>query len=408
MAANAFAVVPRIATNRFDSQHHMSDPESENESLQVLRSLVEFHHGTWTGHATSFSVTADVAAGILQRKVSPEYKTSVRVGLVNGRELSMTETFQWDDKMSSRTLSLLQSNMDVDSVDASYSLDTSLPDIPSAITGTNKLLHFGIEHCIAVNDQARVRCLAFYGVDLALARVVVLHEQKVTTDAQSTQEDLLPMSSDIDRIIVDKITGQVAGNNSSDSAVMKESPQERMEKLQTMSSSTQQQDNALSLHPMSLLELTSGVWLGDSIVRDLPSVPSTPFKGGFGFAAANVEFGSWDIGVQKTAWRWIWDYGESIRQQDDVGKAMGSAMAEELSQSLSGTVCVNESLSRRIPKNERMVYMDWNNGDHVGFLLGSVSIQVRFEYRLAVSAIVLMIHAHTIYRNIAAPEIYYI
>jgi hypothetical protein len=374
----------------------MSDSESGNESLEVLRSLVEFHHGTWEGQATSFSVTADVAAGIVQRKVSPPYKTSVRVGLVNDRELSMTETFQWDDKMSSRTLSLLQSNMDVDSVDASYSLDTSLPDIPSAITGTDRLLQFGIEHCIAVNEEARVRCLAFYGVDMALARVVVLHEQKVKSDAQSTQVDLLTISTDIDRI-VDKITGQVVGKNSSNSAVMEESsPQERTAKLQTMSSSSQQQDNALSLHPMTLLELTSGVWLGDSIVRDLPSVQFTPFKGGSGFAAAKragdapAEFGSWDMGVQKTAWRWIWDYGESIRQQDDVGKAMGSAMAAELSQSLSGTVCVNESMSRRIPRNERMVYIDWNNGDHVGFLLGSVSIQVRFEYESTMSALVVI------------------
>jgi hypothetical protein len=230
--------------------------------------------------------------------------------------------------------------------------------------------------------------------------VVVLHEQKVISDAESTQDDLLAMSSDIDRI-VDKIPGQVAGSNSSDSAVMEESsPQGRMEKLQTMSSSTQQQENAMSLHPMSLLELSSGVWLGDSIVRDLPSVPFTPFKGGSGFAAENhggdasVEFGRWDIGVQKTAWRWIWDTGESIRQQDDVGKAMGSAMAEELFQSLSGTVCVNESLSRRIRKNECMVYIDWNNGDHVSFLLGSVSIQVRFEYGSTVSALELMIDAH--------------
>jgi hypothetical protein len=298
----------------------------------------------------------------------------------------MTETFEWDDKIASRKILLVQSNMDVDSVDASYSLDTSLPDIPSAITGTEKLLQFGIEHCIAVNDEARVRCLAFYGVDQALARVVVLHEQKVPSNAQSTQADLLAMSSDIDRI-VDKITGQVAGNNSSDSALLRESPQERMERVMSSTMpSAQQEGNALSLHPMSLLELSSGVWIGDSIVRDVPGVQSTPYKRGSGFSSVNpagdatVDLGSWDMGVQKTAWQWIWDYGESIRQQNDAGKAMGAAMADELSQSLSGTVCVNENLSRRIPKKERMVYINWNNGDYVGFLLGSVSIQVSLEY----------------------------
>lgn len=77
MTAHAFSVAPRTstATRRFDSFRQMSDPESGNESLEVLRSLVEFHHGTWEGQATSFSVTADVAAGIVQRKVSPPYKT---------------------------------------------------------------------------------------------------------------------------------------------------------------------------------------------------------------------------------------------------------------------------------------------------------------------------------------------
>jgi hypothetical protein len=219
-----------------------------------------------------------------------------------------------------------------------------------------------------------------------LARIVVLHEQKVQSNVQSTQADLLALSSDIDRI-VDKITGQVAGNNSSDSALLEESPQERMERVMSSPmSSAQQEGNALSLHPMSFLELSSGVWMGDSIVRHVPGVQSTPYKRGSGFSSVNpggdpiMDLGSWDMGVQKTAWRWIWDYGESIRQQDDVGKSMGAAMADELSKSLSGTVCVNESLSRRIPKNERMVYINWNNGDYVSFLLGSVSIQVSLEY----------------------------
>jgi hypothetical protein len=42
---------------------------------------------------------------------------------------------------------------------------------------------------------------------------------------------------------------------------------------------------------------------------------------------------------------------------------------------MSGSVCVNEGLSRRIKKEDRMVYIDWA-GDNVGFLVGSVSIQV--------------------------------
>jgi len=54
---------------------------------------------------------------------------------------------------------------------------------------------------------------------------------------------------------------------------------------------------------------------------------------------------------------------------------MGAPLAPPLRSSLAGAVCVNEGLSRRIPKEECMVYVDWE-GDNVGFLVGSVAIQV--------------------------------
>jgi len=391
MATHAFSVLPHDSLRRKSTQHYMSEPEADNESMEVIRSLIDFHDGTWKGKATSFSVTADVAAGIVQRKTSPEYKTSIKLGLGDDG-MSMTETFDFDDKISSRTVPLPKSNMDVDSVDGSYSLDTSLPAIPSAITGTEKLTLFGIEHCIAVNDDARVRCLALYSVDEgALARVVVMHEQRLESSMKpddKTKEDLLAMSGDIDRI-VDKIAGQVKGiEDGAESSVTKEAipdDQERLERLQKamQSPSTKEEGPSLSLHPISLLELSSGVWLGDSIVRDLPNIAASPYDSGSGFSAKSRtfkeerrSFANWDVGVQKNAWQWIWKLGESIRQEDEVGNAMGSPMAEELSQSLSGTVCVNESLSRRIPKDERMVYINWDNGDYVGFILGSVSMQV--------------------------------
>ena len=71
----------------------------------------------------------------------------------------------------------------------------------------------------------------------------------------------------------------------------------------------------------------------------------------------------------------MWNFGDEIRQVIDIGKAMGAELVGSVSKSLSGSVCVNESLSRRIPKNERMVYIDWT-GDMVGILAGSVTIQV--------------------------------
>jgi hypothetical protein len=84
----------------------------------------------------------------------------------------------------------------------------------------------------------------------------------------------------------------------------------------------------------------------------------------------------WNVGVQKVAWRWMWNFGEEIRQVVDVGKALGSPIDGSITKALAGNVCLDESLSRRIPKDERMVYIDWSQQDSVGFLLGPCSVQV--------------------------------
>jgi hypothetical protein len=134
------------------------------------------------------------------------------------------------------------------------------------------------------------------------------------------------------------------------------------------------------------LEISSGLWLGDAIIRDMPTVPESQFRGkGFGTPTpaspkssskhASNAFGSWSVGVQKIAWRWMWNFGEEIRQVNDVGKGMGANLAGCMSKSVSGSVCVNEGLKRSLPKDQRMAYIDWN-GDMVGFLVGPVSLQV--------------------------------
>jgi hypothetical protein len=151
------------------------------------------------------------------------------------------------------------------------------------------------------------------------------------------------------------------------------------------SSSEEEEDGGqkLSLHEMSLLEVSSGVWLGDAIIRDMPMIADSPMERGQGFGASKKQtpkkegaFGSWSVGVQKIAWRWMWNFGDEIRQVVDVGKGMGAQVAGCMTKSLSGSVCVNESISRRMPKDQRMVYVDWSANDMVGFLVGPMSIQV--------------------------------
>ena len=397
----------------------------EDSVVEAIQSLVDYHQGSWEGQATSFCITHDVAAGIVSRKTSPKYTISVKVGLaqeqmqrsVNPPVYALTEIISWGDKISSRSLPLNDKcNFDVDSVDASYSLDCTLPDIPPPISGTEKLVQFGIEHCIAASDDRRVRCVVLYGADQTLLRIVVHEENRVKSkemeDIIASEDtgngkslsaaDLLEMQSDVDRL-VDKITGNIdqpgnvidestsSGNSSSSASTSSYDMMDRLQKSLSSSSSVSSDSDAQQLvpHTMSLLELTSGVWLGDAVIRDMPMVQEFPTKlGARGFGSSSksessktpatttpYEFGSWSVGVQKVAWRWLWNYGEKIRQVIDVGKSMGAPMSSSLSRALAGSVCVDESLSRRVPSDQRMVYINWD-AETVALAQGSVSMQI--------------------------------
>ena len=364
----------------------------DEQALDALRSLADFHDGQWQGQTKSFQVTADVAAGIVQRRTSPKYKVSVKLGLdVANRDFTLSETMTWDDKVSSRKISLQSSNVDVDAVDGSYSLDQTLPDLPADLMGTTKLPQFLVEHCLAVSDDCRARCWAMYGVDGSLIRVVVGCEERVkqtsagndaTASSQGlTVADFLEIQSDVDRL-VDNITGGSSEDFISMSSTI---PEKRLEQLteRTGKSESCNGDIDLTLHSASLLEMSAGVWLGDVIIRDHPTVALSREQRGQGFGTTpksrservSTGFAEWSVGVQKIAWRWMWNFGEEIRQVNDAGKSMGAELVPGLASSLVGTVCVNEGLSRRIPKEDRMVYVDWN-GDDVGFLVESFSIQL--------------------------------
>ena len=373
----------------------MSDGSIDDQAIEALKSMADFHDGQWQGKTKSFTVTADTAAGILQRKDSSVYKTTVKLGLdVTNRDFTLQETLQWDDdnQVASRKVSLQSSNVDIDAVDGSYSLDQTLPDLPADLVGTSKLAQFMIEHCLAVSDDCRARCWALYGVDGSLIRVVVSEETRVKSTATDqlvetdkdapkgfTAADLLEMQSDVDRL-VDKITGESSSTSSSAS-------EDRLGQLtdriaSSSSSSSNDGEIDLTLHTTSLLELSSGVWLGDVIIRDHPNVATSREQRGQGFGAPKKDssrpstgFAEWSVGVQKIAWRWMWNFGQEIRQVNDIGKAMGAELVPGLASSLAGNVCVNEGLSRRIPISDRMVYLDWS-GDDVGFLVGSFSIQL--------------------------------
>jgi hypothetical protein len=98
LSAKAFTIIPHEPTTglRLNIMFISDSNANDSESMEAIRSLVDFHDGSWKGKGTSFSVTADTAAGIVNKKVLPNYKTSIKLGLgENG--MTMTETFDFND-----------------------------------------------------------------------------------------------------------------------------------------------------------------------------------------------------------------------------------------------------------------------------------------------------------------------
>mmetsp|Transcript_27157 Transcript_27157/g.64976 ORF Transcript_27157/g.64976 Transcript_27157/m.64976 type:complete len:458 (-) Transcript_27157:1212-2585(-) len=349
-----------------------------------------------------------------------------------------------------RSLPLERCRFDVDDVDASYSLDerrrrisgdgdseneTNKSMLPSIVSGivdnestssSSSMCQLVVEHCIASGEDQRMRCFALYGSDgggggggaqnnLSLIRVVVGSEERVGDDEIGFSEssssdvshtdpkdqgqpqqgltaaDLFEMQSDVDRL-VDRISANIQGDSSSSSPPSSSSAPSQLSQMDQLTdslSNNQEGSQQLTPHDISLLEISSGVWLGDAVVRSLDNVSMSATPPGKGFGSSKPAdgtkaskkdepqgFASWAVGVQKLAVRWMWNFGDDMRQIVDAGKALGSPLGQPLLSSLAGGVYVDESLSRRVSKSERMVYVGYPTIDSVGFLVGCYSVNV--------------------------------
>ena len=153
--------------------------------------------------------------------------------------------------------------------------------------------------------------------------------------------------------------------------------------------------NALTKMEMTsigMFGLTSGVWLGDTFIREHISPElyrarqtrdqKTKTKG-FGSKKRDSErddedegedmFATWCMGVQKVALLFSWDYHRSFTQSYTWGKCMGtptsfSSMANIKS---DGIVVVNEG-RRTKNREEKRVIFDIDGVQYVGGLIGSV------------------------------------
>ena len=368
-----------------------SPEELASQKGEALQSLSDFNDGTWAGVARSFGITSDSAAGVTRRQTSPPYNASVSTRIGLGEEgLRLVETLAWEDGVATKQIALGRS-ADVDSVDGSYSADAALLDLPSALSGTDALTKFAIEQSIAVSDSGRVRCFLLYGMDDRLSRVVVCEENRVAEGSDGANAGAGEGSPEGD-----------AGVGVGDGSVSPSTPpEERLEKLQRALSKSKTTTKPAGTdaegaspnekYPVDLYGLSLGVWLGDAVVRDYSTSPSPLARDGGtgkGFGAPrspsrpksgkkDKEFGDgfaeWSLGVQKITMEWKWDFGDAVRQVLVFGRSMG---AETGALPLQHMGSVNDELnSRRIPKEQRMTYIDCDQGRYAAFLVGSTYIK---------------------------------
>jgi len=386
-----------------------SEEELAQQKVEAIQEYSKYHDGVWRGkRVTSFSITSDVAAGVTKKIDNKDttgngiYKTFFKT-LMDPDGLRVQETISWEEdaqptstsSITSRSIKLSES-VDIDSVDASYSLDASpLLDIPTIITGTNAVVKFGIEHCIAVSDNERVRCFLLYDMEDKLTRVAVCDELRVAQDDDpiqfsqlSAQEEMDAAKNDVDQL-VDKLFG-----------VKKESPEtndktyeafstknkidantsmeERMQKLQNAlqknkngTSNDDSQD--IKRSPMSMFGLISGVWLGDSIVRNHPESPSTSNKIP-AISGISKGFAEWSTGVQKVAMEYKWDFEDRVMQRHTAGRSLGVSISNQMPATSMGML-IHSDMARGKDPEDRLAYVDFDMGMYAGFLLGSVYIK---------------------------------
>lgn len=324
-----FLVQPTISHLKPNTAIAQLQAKGSRASSEEYVALTGFHRGRWMGKARSFTVVPDVAAGVVDRKAACNYEVSVHLDetkTINGLEQCMTEIYFWDEQSATRTLSFNYCNMDVDSEDASYSLDSVKPEFPTSLFGMDRQdsCRFLIEHCLAIANDARMKCFVLYDENLSLQRFVICEETRQRFPS------LLPGKS----------------------------------------STTTREPIPLTPRQMSISDIATGIWRGDAFVRDNTIGRNSASE------AKTDSFANWVVGVQKVEWEWNEDNDYGIQQVTTPGRALGATLDKNIYAGRPlGQVCVDESSSSWIPKEDRMIYLDLMD-DMVAILAGPVAIQV--------------------------------
>ena len=180
------------AYNALSSYHETSSSQTQSDQISSLLAGLDtrldgnsFDYWECLHGAISYAVSMDPAAGIKKGRISKSYRSSVKIDMgelmsTDKREkgLRLVESIQFDQSPLPFVRSIpIGANVDVDSVDSSYSLDAMMPSSafededrtqlpllpPSMLNGIDTPVKFVVEHTIAVSDVERSRCFLLYG-----------------------------------------------------------------------------------------------------------------------------------------------------------------------------------------------------------------------------------------------------
>lgn len=317
----------------------MTDDELSNEQSKA-------EYWECSDGATTYTVPIDRQAGLKKGIISKPYKVNVQIESDLSRKgLRLVESIQqFDDSSSSipfvRSIALNE-RTDVDSADASYSFDDrilnegssednspSLPLLPQLLLGGIEGVTYLIEHTLAISETKRSRFFLLYGdsnddtdndedfaimaakkakksteteKSLRLLGVILTTETKVMPEEEEKQDDYAqdfisqmietspseePPPSPLDLLEINQ-------NSSSDDKM--ERLMESLDKhnKRVMESGADANSNTeMKTYDLGMFGLISGVWLGDTFVREpiSPQLSRARQSRDKGFAKKEDEF----------------------------------------------------------------------------------------------------------------------
>ena len=339
----------------------------------------------------------------------------------------------------------LDGNMDVDAVDGTYSLDASirssdkthLPLLPpSMLAGMDpNRVKFVVEHTISASETERCRCFLVYGDtdrdgslenddfseeedadegkeeeedndeecsdsksrNYRLLGIVLADEYKKVPVSPENRQPLTDLTKDeststpspLDLLRVDA-KGPNEMSEQDKMAALYEAIGKHNEKVMTTSGEdtghdeeTKEEQKLVRYSP-TMFSLSSGVYLGDTFIREPMPTSGKEQPRGFGKLKSrrasddNEEdnFANWSLGVQKTTLQFKWDYSSNVVQACTYGKcigAMNNLKCSALSRSV-GSIVIDEGRATKSREERRVVgYMD---GAYLSGLIGTSYFRV--------------------------------